>query len=87
MSKIVFDEVAWEDYLWCQMSDQKTLKKLNALIKDIARHPFEGIGKPEALKGEDGMWSRRVNEKDRLVYEAHDGAVFIRQCCGHYGDK
>ena len=87
MSKIVFDEDAWEDYLWCQLFDQKTLKKRNALIKDIARHPFEGIGKPEALKGEEGIWSRRVNEKDRLVYEPQDNAVLIKQCRGHYDDK
>ena len=87
MSNLVFTEDGWEDYLWWQKRDKKTLDKINALLKDISRHPFEGIGKPEALSGEEGMWSRRVNEKDRLVYEIHDGAVFVRQCKGHYGDK
>ena len=87
MSNLVFTENGWEDYLWWQKSDTRTLDKINALLKDISRHPFSGLGKPEALKGEEGAWSRRVNDKDRLVYEIQDGAVYIRQCRGHYSDK
>ena len=87
MSDLVFTEDGWADYLWWQKRDKRTLDKINALLKDICRHPFEGLGKPEALKGEEGAWSRRINEKDRLVYEIHDGAVFVRQCQGHYDDK
>ena len=86
MSKLVFDEAAWEDYLWWQR-DKKTFDKINTLLKEILRHPTEGAGRPEQLKGIEDTWSRRVNEKDRLVYEIHDGEVFVRQCKGHYGDK
>ena len=86
MSNLVFTEDGWEDYLWWQ-GDKKTLDKINALLKDISRHPFNGLDKPEALKGAQGVWSRRVNEKDRLVYEIHEDGIVIKQCRGHYGDK
>ena len=88
MTSIMFAEDAWEDYLYWQMQDKKTLKKLNALLKETQRTPFEGAGKPEPLKGElSGNWSRRINEKDRLVYEASDGTIIVKQCKGHYDDK
>ncbi len=86
MSKITFAENAWEDYIYWQGQDKKTLKKINELLKDIQRNPFEGIGKPEPLKNEDGDWSRRINDKDRLVYKVTDSSVFVKQCKGHYDD-
>ncbi len=70
------------------MQDKKTLKKINSLLKALQRDPFQGEGKPEALKGMDGVWSRRINDKDRLVYEIlKDHTVLILQCRGHYDDK
>lgn len=87
MSKLTFAENAWEEYLYWQTQDRKTLKKINSLLKDIIRHPFDGEGKPEPLKGEDNLWSRRINERDRLVYEISEGEIFILQCKGHYNDK
>ncbi len=88
MNKITFAEDAWEEYLFWQHKDKRSLKKINALLKEIQRTPFDGSGKPEALKGElSGMWSRRINEKDRLVYRTEDGAVIVEQCRGHYGEK
>lgn len=88
MSKITFAEDAWEEYLYWQSQDKKTLKKINSLLKSIQREPFTGEGKPEPLKGSpDGEWSRRINEKDRLVYMVNDGSIVITQCKGHYDDK
>ena len=86
MSKITFSEQAWEDYLYWQSQDKKTLKKINALLKDIGRQPFEGEGKPERLRGMENTWSRRINGKDRLVYMILDGMIFVLQCRGHYED-
>lgn len=84
----VWDDDAWEDYLYWQTQDKKTLKKINALIKDIDRNDYEGIGKPEPLTGElSGYWSRRIDEKNRLVYKIADGIIRIAQCRTHYGDK
>ena len=85
MSKITFAENAWKQYLYWQSQDKKTLKKINALLKDIQRSPFEGEGKPEPLKGSD-LWSRRINDKDRLVYAISDGMITVFQCKGHYDD-
>ena len=87
MNKIWSDE-AWEDYLYWQTQDQKTLKRINALIKDIDRNgPTEGIGNPEPLKGNlQGYFSRRINEKDRLVYRVENGQLLIAQCRNHYDD-
>ena len=85
MSKITFAEDAWEEYLYWQTQDKKTLKKINVLLKNIQREPFTGEGKPEPLKG--GMWSRRINEKDRLVYEVTEGTITAMPCKGHYDDK
>ena len=86
MSRITFSEQAWEDYIYWQSQDKKTLKKINALLKDIGRQPFEGEGKPERLRGMENTWSRRINGKDRLVYVILDGMIFVLQCRGHYDD-
>ena len=84
MHKTWFDE-AWEDYLYWQTQDKKTLKRINLLLKDIERHPFEGIGKPEPLRAElSGLWSRRIDEKNRLVYLIRDNTLHIFSCRGHY---
>ena len=77
MKKIWFDE-AWEDYLYWQLQDKKTLKRVNQLLKDIEREPFSGIGKPEPLKGElSGFWSRRIDGVNRLVYRIKEDVVEI----------
>lgn len=84
MRKILFDE-AWEDYLYWQTQDKKTLKRVNALIKDIEREPFAGIGKPEPLKGDlSGLWSRGVDDTNRIVYRITNGVLEIISCKGHY---
>ncbi|MDU9047706.1 MAG: Txe/YoeB family addiction module toxin [Candidatus Electrothrix sp. Rat3] len=76
---------AWEDYLYWQKKDKRILKRINALIKDITREPFTGIGKPEPLKHNwRGFWSRRINDEHRLVYTVQDGDVIIAQCRYHY---
>lgn len=87
MSELLFTEDGWEDYVYWQREDRKTLKKINDLLKAVSREPFSGDGKPEPLKGEKGKWSRRINEKDRLVYAFRDGTVTVYQCRGHYTDK
>lgn len=90
MSSPRFTEDAWYEYIAWQGEDKKTLKKINNLIKDIMRNgPDEGEGKPEALKGNlSGLFSRRINEKDRLVYRFLSDDVFeIISCQGHYDDK
>ena len=88
MNKIWSDD-AWEDYLYWQNQDKKTLKRINQLIQNIERNGcVVGIGKPEALTGDlQGEFSRRINDKDRLVYHIEDGKLFIAHCRGHYGDK
>ncbi len=88
MTKITFAENAWEEYLAWQLLDKKILKKINDLLKDIQRQPFTGLGKPEPLKGEDSdKWSRRINDKDRLVYMLAQDTIVVLQCKGHYNDK
>jgi toxin YoeB len=83
--RLVFTPPAWEDYLWFQDHDRKLLKRINALIKDTLRTPFEGIGKPEPLKADlAGFWSRRITEEHRLVYSATDTEVTIVTCRYHY---
>ncbi|MDJ1181705.1 Txe/YoeB family addiction module toxin [Roseofilum casamattae] len=82
---ITFGKVGWEDYLWFQENDRKLLKKINSLIKYMQRSPFEGIGKPEQLKGNlSGYWSRRINAEHRLVYTATEEEIFILACRFHY---
>ncbi len=83
--KVAFHDNAWEDYLYWQQNDKKILKRINTLIKDIQRHPFEGIGKPEPLKHElSGRWSRRIDDKHRLVYRVEGDIIYIQQCRSHY---
>ncbi len=87
MSKITFTEQAFEEYLSWQTQDKKTLKRINALLKDISRNPFEGIGKPEGLKENlSGYWSRRIDQTNRLVYRVNGDQIEIYQCKGHYDD-
>ncbi len=83
--KVVFMSGAWEDYLYWQQTDKSILKKINLLIKEAMRTPFEGIGKPEALKENlKGFWSRRINLEHRLVYRVEEDAIYILQCRYHY---
>ena len=85
--KLTFTEAGWADYLWFQKSDKKLLKKVNTLIKDIQRSPFEGIGKPEPLKANlSGYWSRRINSEHRLVYQVMEESIVIVACRFHYQD-
>jgi toxin YoeB len=87
MNKIWFDE-AWDDYIYWQTQDKKTLKRVNTLLKDVERGYFDGIGKPEPLKGDlSGFWSRHIDETNRLVYRIKDGVIEISSCRGHYDDK
>ena len=80
MKKIWFDE-AWEDYVYWQTQDKKTIKRINMLVKDIERRNFDGIGKPEPLKGElSGFWSRRIDEVSRLVYRVSKNTLEILSC-------
>lgn len=87
---VVFASHAWDDYrYWCEMSDRKPLLRLNGLIEECRRTPFKGSGKPEPLRGElSGLWSRRINQADRLVYRVvgkqPDQRLEIVQCRGHY---
>ena len=84
-NNILFTETAWEDYCYWQNQDKKTLKKINQLLNDIKRHNFTGIGKPEPLKNElSGFWSRRIDEKNRIVYKLENDIIQIIQCKGHY---
>ena len=86
MKKIWFDE-AWQDYIYWQLQDKKTLKRINILLKDIERENFDGIGKPEPLKGDlSGLWSRRIDDVKRLVYRIRDDVLEIVSCKGHYED-
>jgi toxin YoeB len=85
--KLSFTELGWEDYLWFQHNERKLLKKINVLIKDIQRTPYEGLGKPEKLKGNlTGYLSRRIDNQHRLVYEIdEDGTeITIISCRFHY---
>ena len=78
-------DVAWEDYVWWQTQDKKTLRRINKLIKEIERKPFEGLGKPEPLKFDlSGLWSRRIGQTNRLVYEVTDDTVLFHSCRDHY---
>ena len=86
MKKIWFDE-AWEDYVYWQTQDKRTLKRINMLLKDIERGNFEGIGKTEPLKGDlSGFWSRRIDDVNRLVYRQRGDVLEIVSCKGHYED-
>lgn len=83
-----WSDIAWEDYLYWQTQDKKTLKKINELIKDIDRNGYKCKGKPEPLKNNySGYWSVRIDKKNRLVFRIENGALEIAQCKTHYGDK
>ena len=85
MGKIVFTEQAWQDYLYWQSQDKKTLRRINQLLTDISRNGYTGIGKPEPLKNDlTGYWSRRIDEVNRLVYRISDDVIEVLQCKGHY---
>jgi len=83
--RLIFSDKGWDDYLYWQKNDKQVLKKINQLIKDIKREPFEGIGKPEPLKHElSGFWSRRITDEHRLVYQVDAGGLSIASCRFHY---
>ena len=85
--KLLWDDRAWDDYVYWQNQDKKTLKRINALVRDIQRDRFDGIGKPEPLTGNlSGWWSRRIDEENRIVYKEENGAIIIAACKGHYED-
>ncbi len=85
---LIWHDSAWKEYIYWQSQDKKTLKRINLLLKEIARDPYEGTGKPEALKGNlSGFWSRRIDEKNRLVYRIVGEDCQIAQCRGHYGEN
>ena len=83
--RLLFSEHAWSDYLHWQRADKRVLRRINLLIKEIRRSPYEGVGKPEALRhGLAGYWSRRINDEHRIVYKVEDDTVFIAQLRYHY---
>ena len=83
--RTLWEDRAWDDYLYWQTQDKRTLKRINTIIKDIMRSPYEGIGKPEPLKENlSGVWSRRIDEKNRIVYYEERGILYIISCRGHY---
>jgi len=85
MMRITFSKNAWEDYMSWQSEDKKVLKKINDLIKDIQRTPYEGMGKPESLKYDlTGIWSRRIDREHRLVYQVNENEILIYSCRYHY---
>ena len=82
---LVFSAKAWQDYLWFQENEPKQVKKINRLLEECLRHPFEGIGKPEALKYDyAGFWSRRINDEHRMVYQVRGEQLYIAACRFHY---
>jgi toxin YoeB len=84
----IWHDSAWEDYLYWQTQDKKTLKKINKLLRDIERNGYNGIGKPEPLKHDlSGNWSVQIDEKNRIVFRIKDGRLEISQCGSHYNDK
>lgn len=84
----MFSDNAWQDFLLWMREDRKTSKKIASLLADIERNGNEGLGKPESLKGNlSGYWSRRISEKDRLIYRFDETTIYIAACKGHYGDK
>ncbi len=83
--KIIFSQNSWEDYLSWQTEDKKILRKINSLIKDIQRTPYQGLGKPEPLKYDlAGLWSRRIDREHRLVYQVIGDELFVYSCRYHY---
>ena len=86
--KILWQESAWEEYLYWQLQDKKTLKRINKLLMDINRNGYQCIGKPEPLKGDlSGYWSVRIDEKNRIVFRITEKNIEIMQCGSHYYQK
>lgn len=86
--KISFSEMAWEEYVLWQNEDKKTLRRINQLLQDIIRNGNQGIGKPERLRGDlSEYWSRRIDEKNRIVYRIADTSIEVVQCKTHYSEK
>lgn len=84
----VFTKNGWDDYIYWQTEDRKILSKINHMIEDITRNGNKGVGKPEALSGNlAGFWSRRINDKDRLIYKIDNENIYILACRYRYGDK
>lgn len=84
--QLIWSTASWNDYLYWQKVDKKAVKRINELIKNCTRTPFEGIGKPEALKGDlQGYWSKRITSEHRLVYKYENKKLFIAACRYHYG--
>lgn len=82
---VSWDQNTWEDYLYWQQTDKAVIKRINMLIKECLRTPFEGIGKPEALKANfSGFWSRRITGEHRLIYKVYEDRIHIVQCRYHY---
>ena len=85
--RLLWEDRAWDDYLFWQGQDKKTLKRINSLLKDIERNTFDGLGKPEPLRGNlCGLWSRRIDDSNRIVYYEQNGIIYIVSCRGHYND-
>ena len=83
--KLIFSEQSWDDYLYWQKTDKKIVKRINTLIKEIKRTPYEGVGKPEPLKyGLSGYWSRRINDEHRIVYKFEGESILIANLRYHY---
>ncbi|MCL2454726.1 MAG: Txe/YoeB family addiction module toxin [Micrococcales bacterium] len=84
--RLLWQEHAWADYEWWQQQDRRMLRRINQLLRDIRRDPYQGIGKPEQLRGDlTGWWSRRIDDEHRLVYRHRDDTVEIAACRYHYG--
>ena len=82
---LLWEDRAWEEYLYWQTQDRKTLKRINAIVRDIQRNPSDGIGKAEPLRGNlSGSWSRRIDEANRVVYYEQNGIIRLASCHGHY---
>lgn len=82
---LIFSDHAWDDYLYWQKTDKKMVKRINSLVKDIQRSPFEGIGKPEPLKHAlAGYWSRRINDEHRMIYKIDSESIYFAQLRYHY---
>ncbi len=85
--KIIWFEEAWDDYIYWQGQDKKTIKRINQILQDSMRNGYSGIGKPEPLKGEfSGFWSRRIDDVNRFVYRINNGVIEVLSCKGHYHD-
>ena len=83
--QIAFTNAAWDDYVWWQTQDRKTLRRINLLVEAVLREPFTGIGKPEPLRENlSGYWSRRIDESNRLVYAVEDDQIVVIGCRYHY---